>query len=61
MFLHPVTLLHSQQISGTLQRGKYSQKKRHTFPVAQQMQNDGKAEPVHATQSHGGVGVQIHA
>jgi hypothetical protein len=40
---------------------KYPQKKKHTFPVAQQLQNEGKVEPVHATHPHGGVGVQIHA
>jgi hypothetical protein len=55
------TTSQSQQITGTLQRGKYSQKKRHILPVAQQMQNDGKVEPGHAIHSHGGIGVQIHA
>jgi hypothetical protein len=47
VFLHPATPLQSQQITCTLQCGKYSQKKRHTFPVAQQLQNEGKVEPVH--------------
>jgi len=36
-------------------------KRKDIFPVAQQMQNDSKVEPGHATHSHGGVGVQIHA
>jgi hypothetical protein len=31
-------------------------KTRHIFPVAQQLQNEGKVDPVHARQTHGEVG-----
>jgi hypothetical protein len=46
------TTSQSQQITGILQRGKYSQKKRHIFPIVQQSQNEGKVDPVHATHTH---------